>query len=286
MSNEDLAVAVQNGDRDALARLWEQVKGYAYMVVMRYKEKPYAETEDYLQTAFLGVREAALAFDPSRGSFLTVADWYIRNSCRMFYHWYKHSEVPTVSYDVPYNPEDPADGDYKDVFPDDTLPDPWEDVENEDKKRDVRAAIDDLTPRYQEVIERHYYQGQPLAAISSEQGVSAGRIQQIEARALQQLRRSKYLAPYRREYAPVTSISLRAFQRHGCSIVERVAIKNVDAERRKQRREYMDYVQLVMRDVQNGLYPLETGWNMVERYKVLHGMAWLGEKAASERVKD
>ena len=78
MSNEDLAIAVQNGDSDALAQLWEQVKDYAYTVVMRYKEKPYAETEDYFQTAFLGVREAALAFDPSRGSFLTDGSLLLR----------------------------------------------------------------------------------------------------------------------------------------------------------------------------------------------------------------
>ena len=147
MSNEVLAVAVQRGDSAALSQLWEQVRDYAYTIVMRYTPKPYAETEDYLQTAFLGVHAAAMGYDPERGSFLTVADWHIRRACSSFYHWHRRGEVQTISYDVPYNPEDPSDGDYKDVFPDDSLPEPWARLESADVKRDLRAAVGELNPR-------------------------------------------------------------------------------------------------------------------------------------------
>ena len=147
MSNEELSVAVQNGDHDALAQLWGQVKDYAYTVVMRYATKPYADTEDYLQTAFLGIRAAALAFDPLRGSFLTVADWYIRSACARFYGWDRKGDLQTISYDVPMNPDDPGDGDFRDSFPDESLSDPWEGMERSDMVRDVRVAVDGLMPR-------------------------------------------------------------------------------------------------------------------------------------------
>lgn len=269
-------MAVQKGDPVALERLWEQVKDYAYTLVMRYKTKPYAETEDYLQTAFLGVRAAALAFDPSRGSFLTVADWYIRNACRTFYCWHRRGEIKTISYDVPFNPENPSDGDYKDVFPDTSLPDSSERLEQAEMIRDVRAAVNDLSPRGQDVIKQHYYQGKPLDAISAEQGVSRERIRQIERKALEKMRRSKYLVPYRRLCAPHGSVGVGAFRRFGGSVVEYTAIKNADAElkalRAAQKREYLDYVRRVMDAVSKGRFSLETGWIMVENYRAERGM--------------
>lgn len=277
MTNEELACAVQRGDTDALAQLWEQVKDYAFRVIVRYRPHPYADTEDYLQTAFLGVRAAALAFDPSRGSFLTVADWYIRSACSRFYRWHRRGEVETISYDVPMKADDPDGGDFKDNFPDDSLPDPWERMEAEDMARDVRAAVDELTERNRRVIDMHYYQGLSLAAISKEEGCSPAFVQQIERRSLKHLHRSKHLVPYKRMYAPHRGVGVGAYRRYGASAVEHVAIKNVDAEqkalREAQRREYMNYVRRVMYAVANGYFPLETGWDMVENYKAQHGMA-------------
>lgn len=273
MSNEALAIAIQQGDSDALAQLWEQVKDYAYTVVMRYAEKPYAETEDYLQTSFLGVRAAAYAFDPSRGSFLTVADWYIRRACSQFYRWHKRGEVQTISYDVPYNPDDPADGDYKDVFPDESLPDPWEAMEQEDMRRNVRAAVGELAPRHQEVIKLQYFQGQAQETICKEMGISACRVWQIKKSAFQKLRNSKHLRPYRGDYAPHKGISVRSFYENWESAVERVAIKNVDAERRYLMRNLQEFEKHVQQSIASGYYTPEIGQMVISNYKASLGLS-------------
>lgn len=269
MTNEEYAVSVQKGDPEALGHLWEQVKDYAYRIVMRYATKPYAETEDYLQTAFLGVRAAALAFDPSRGSFLTVADWYIRNACKAFYHWNRPKEVETISYDVPMNADDPDGGDFRDSFPDDSIEDPTEDLARDDMVRDVRAAVDELRPRQQDVIEQRYYHGMPLEAVGMAQGISRERVRQIEREALKKLRESKHIAPYRREYAPVKGVGVHAFRQYGQSAVEYVALTNADRERRAELRAFEKHV---MRSIEQGFYSPEIGKMVIENYKAQNGM--------------
>ena len=269
MSNEELATAVQNGNVDALEQLWEQTKDYAKKVVRRYTEKPYAETEDYLQTAFLGVRAAALAFDPAKGNFLTVADFYIRRACSRFYGWYRHGEVATISYDVPMNPDDPDGGDFRDSFPDESLPDASEGLERADIVRDLRAAVDALNPRQQEIIDLRYYRGVPLEAVCKAQGVSAERIRQIERSALKQLRESEYIAPYRREYAPVRGVGVGAFRIYGQSAVERAAVKNIDRERRAELRAFERHV---IESVNKGYYSQEVGQMVLANYKMQRGM--------------
>lgn len=279
LNNEELALSVQKGDSEALSRLWEQVKDYAYTVVMRYRQKPYAETEDYMQTAFLGVRDAALAFDPLRGGgFLTVADWYIRRACARFYGW-RRGEVETISYDVPMNEDDPDGGSYRDSFPDDTLPDPWEGMERGDIVRDVRAAVDELTPRQQEIIDGRYYRGNSLEAISKYQGVSKVRIRQIEREALKRMQNSKHLAAYCREYAPVKGVGVRAFEIYGGSIVEHVAIKNIEAARRAELRAFTKHVQ---ESVKQGLYSPDIGRMIIDGYCMQHGMPISGNNRASD----
>ncbi|MBQ2990907.1 MAG: sigma-70 family RNA polymerase sigma factor [Clostridia bacterium] len=277
------ALAAQKGDPEALAQLWQRVKDYAYKVVMRYTVKPYAETEDYMQTAFLGVRAAALAYDPSRGSFLTLADMYIRSACRHFYHWNRHGEVQTISYDVPMNADDPDGGDFRDSFPDTSIRDPAEGLECADMVRDVRAAVDELNPRHREIIEQKYYHRMPLEAVCQAQGVSAERIRQIEQSALKHLRASKHLVSYRRYYAPTQGVGVIAFRNYGESAVERVAIKNVDKERRA---EYRAFRRHVLQSVENGLYSPEVGEMIIRSYEEQRGLLANGQNTASVRFID
>lgn len=273
LSNEALAIAIQNGDHSALGQLWEQVKGYAYTVVMRYKEKTYAETEDYLQTAFLGVHDAALAFDYSRGSFLTIADWYIRRACIRFYGWNRRGEVQTISYDVPMNADDPDGGDFRDSFSDESLPDPVEGMEREDMQRDVRAAVDELAPRHQAIILQHYFDGQSLEAIGKSQGVTACRINQIEHSALKKMRNSQHIKPYERYYAPVKGVGVRAFNLYGSSAVEHTAIKNIEQERRQLKRDLRSFAHHVKIMIENGYYTEKQGEMVLESYKASLGLS-------------
>lgn len=263
MTNEELACAAKQGDREALEQLWRQVCQYAYRIVARYTEKPYAATEDYLQTAFLGVHEAVMAFDPERGGFLTLADWYIRRACNGFYHWKQGAQHECLSYDVPMNAEDPDGGDFRDSFPDESIPPPWARLHAQTTARDVRAAVEKLPERERQIIKQHYFQQLPLGEIGKAQHISGERVRMIEKRALQRL--EKPLEAYRREYAPVRGVGVAAFRREGQSAVERVAIRNLDRELAAFRRS-------VMKSVKAGIYPQDVAQYMIANFKAQRGI--------------
>ncbi len=85
-SNEALVKRLQQGDETAAMELWGQGEGWAARVVRRYLPTAIrngaVDLEDLMQTAFIGMLEAARAYDGERGGFLTVMQLYIRSECR------------------------------------------------------------------------------------------------------------------------------------------------------------------------------------------------------------
>ena len=79
MSNEELAAAIQSGERDKLMELWGQVRRLVHdMAYERLRATNGAggvTLDDLMQAGFLGFLEAVRAYDPSAGfrftSYLT-----------------------------------------------------------------------------------------------------------------------------------------------------------------------------------------------------------------------
>lgn len=77
MNNEELAAAIQAGERDKLMELWSGVRGYAWQQATRWNTAFQGTRgvthEDLMQTAFLTLLDALKGYDPASGSFIT---WY------------------------------------------------------------------------------------------------------------------------------------------------------------------------------------------------------------------
>ena len=76
MTNEELAVLIQAGDRDRLLELWGQVERFAYGRAIRWERalggRAGMTVEDLLQAAFLALLNAMERWDPECGAnFLT-----------------------------------------------------------------------------------------------------------------------------------------------------------------------------------------------------------------------
>lgn len=70
MTNEELAVLIQNGERDALHVLWAQVERFAARMARRYitlSGTSEAEFDDLYNHAYIALAYAAEAYDPERG---------------------------------------------------------------------------------------------------------------------------------------------------------------------------------------------------------------------------
>lgn len=168
-SNEELAARLQQGDKEAAGRLWEQVRGWCWRVVSGYRtmaeDNRAIDLDDLMQGAFLGMLEAAQTFDGGKGSFTTWLTFYVRNQC--------HSALGLKGRERREHyaalSTDTALGDdlrLLDTLVDESLPEATEALEREDLAHDVRQAVDALPERQREIICRRYFQNQGFRQIS------------------------------------------------------------------------------------------------------------------------
>lgn len=86
MSNEEIAVQIQAGNRDLQLELWEQVRRYAWKQVRRWMfalndGRGGVTEEDLIQSGFLALLDAIDTFYPTcGGSFLSWFGFYLKTA--------------------------------------------------------------------------------------------------------------------------------------------------------------------------------------------------------------
>lgn len=85
-TNAALAALAAAGNSFALGQLWEINQGFLHRLFWQWysRNKPIADNagltlEDFDQEAFFAVQAAAQAYDPAKGSFLTLLSYYVQN---------------------------------------------------------------------------------------------------------------------------------------------------------------------------------------------------------------
>lgn len=85
-TNAALAALAAAGNSFALGQLWEINHGFLHRLFWQWYSKNKATAdehgltlEDFDQEAFFAVRSAAQAYDPAKGSFLTLLSYYVQN---------------------------------------------------------------------------------------------------------------------------------------------------------------------------------------------------------------
>ena len=71
MNNEELAAMAQAGDREALLKLWTQVRRMVYQQAMRWAGVGGTTLEDLEQAGFIAVLRAVDTYDPTKAKFST-----------------------------------------------------------------------------------------------------------------------------------------------------------------------------------------------------------------------
>lgn len=106
---------------------------------------------------------------------------------------------------------------------------------NEYQKRELWKVVERYTDKQQEkVIRERYQKGKTLSQIARESGVSLGRVRQQQESGLRWLRESKVLREIREKFeiaeASVYRSGISGYKRSGDSIVERIALRQIDLE--------------------------------------------------------
>lgn len=225
MSNEELALAYQAGNRQALHELWMQVEKLAVRMVKPYlglaRQNKVIDYEDLMQAAFLGVERAASAYRLDEGRFTTVMGFYVKNAVRGLLGLHgrvRREHYEAVSTSTPLGDEGTAT--IEDTLADNNLPDEDGDMYRDDVIREVRAAINRLDMAQAQVIRGYHLEGAKLAALAEELGVTVETVKQIKRKARSRLMMDKRLHGFFDEDNCYRHKSLAAFRRDWTSSTE------------------------------------------------------------------
>lgn len=179
--------------------LYEENKNVLRTEARRYKgycEKDRAvSVEDLEQSAFIGLVEAARAFEKDSGkSWSLCLKGYIR---REIYRALgvrdgelKKAHSTAISLDNSIIESDSESATLGDILADDSLPESDEALLLEELRKSVRAALDDLTdPRQRQIAELYIIEGKSMKEAADFVGITPTRALQLYGRALSNLSR-------------------------------------------------------------------------------------------------
>ncbi|MBD5154038.1 MAG: sigma-70 family RNA polymerase sigma factor [Oscillibacter sp.] len=174
MSNEELAVMVQSGDRERLTELWDQVRRLIWKQARRWAVggRNGVELEDLLQAGFIAAMRAADNFDSSTGAkFTTALDYYLKQEFTAAVgQRTKRSRMDplqsAVSLDAPLTDDEGDPFTLTDTLPDPAAEAAFENVMEQDRAKRLHdvleAAIATLSEEQQCATRRRYFTMKPL----------------------------------------------------------------------------------------------------------------------------
>ena len=237
MSNEELALHIQQGERDKLGELWGQVEKFVSMragKLARHLDGFGGVTEeDLYQAGFLALVEAVETYDPGQASFLHWLALHLKTTFAQAagYRSAKRDALDFASdLDAPLPEVDNLT--LADAIEAPEAAQSFEDVERqvwlEDLRRALNHALKDLPGKQRETVTAHYYQGKTFREIAEEYGVSLERARQYERKAFILLRRNRHknhLADFVEERTPYyLRVGASRFNTTGSSAVEEIVL--------------------------------------------------------------
>lgn len=194
MTNEELALAIQAGQKDLMAELWIQVRKFICMLAGRYFETVKyrgIEVDDLIQAGALALFDAVDKYDPEKGSFLSylaphLHRWFRETAGLRTERIARDPIMSLISLDDPLE----SGGTLADL-----QADPHSDIEDAEARlytEQLRACLDaamkELRPEDAEAIRLRYYDGLTLKQAGERKGVTQDAIRQREQRGLRKLR--------------------------------------------------------------------------------------------------
>lgn len=256
MTNEELAVAIKEGNSILYAELWNQTEPLIRQFAKRYMDfylPVGVDIDDLTQSAFFALVDAVHYYDPKAGLKLTTyltltAKRAFAEACG-FRSGRSDAMHRAESYDEPLGNEE-KDFTVMDTLEDETALEAIEDVAErafQDQLSHVlRLALAELEPAERAYLIRRYYMNERRQEaeqfIITEYGIPAESVRTYSSRALKKLDHGKYHRELRelwRVYYGEADYSgsfdsfgggLANFARTGYSSVESAALKKIERE--------------------------------------------------------
>lgn len=237
-TNEQLALACQTGDRQAIAQLWEQTKALICSWCYHYYERGRdccaacgVELADLQQEGFLALLDAVQAFEPEREyKFITWLKFPLKNRCNALLG---KRGAPRLLNEC--GSLDEATGEDEDTSRLDMIADPnageeFESVEEREYNRQLHEALqeamDTLQEQHRNILQWRYYDGLTLQQCGERMQCSPEYTRQLSKQAIYRMRKgqamkilNRFLDESSRAY---TGTGFQAWK-NGGSVQERIA---------------------------------------------------------------
>ena len=195
MTNEDLAVRIQAGERERLPELWDRVERFAAQQARRTARAagPGTDWEDLYQCGYLALAEAVEDYNRDRGAFLTWFGFFLHTAFaeETGYRTQRQRRDPlrgAISLDDPVPGTDDLLLSDTVADPEDRIADTEDTIWRDELHTAMLEALGALPPDCRDILRRRFYQRQTLARAAQETGRTQNRVRQIEAIAIRQLR--------------------------------------------------------------------------------------------------
>jgi RNA polymerase sigma factor (sigma-70 family) len=237
MTNEELALKIQQGETALLGDLWEQNRQFAYWKSNRLYAQCYdrcqssgVELDDIVQSCFLALCDAVAAFNPDDGfKLLTYTNFPLLTHVRALLGIKtKRRDALNESFSLD-KPLDDEDGDttHLDLLADPNSGEAFTEAEdaifNAELRAEFETSLDRLDDRQAAVVRKRYFDDVAQGVIAAEMGVSQQLIHQLEIKALRKLRGFKSLQQFHDEVLENLAYKrtgLKSFRETGYSSVE------------------------------------------------------------------
>ncbi len=254
-TNEQLALACQAGDRQAIAQLWEQTKAlicsWCYHYYERGRDRCAAcgvELADLQQEGFLALLDAVQAFQPEQEyKFTSYLNFPLKNRCNALLGM-RGNKAPR-----PLNQCDSLDEITKDEKENNPLArfykrtlDPnaqeaFEQVEDREYNRQLHEALqeamDTLQEQHRDILQWRYYDGLTLQQCGERMQCTPEYTRQLNRQALTRMRSGQPLRILRRFLGETsqayTGTGFQAWK-NGGSVQERI-VERVEKEANRER---------------------------------------------------
>lgn len=205
MTNEELAIAIQNGNSSLSEPLWEQIKGFVWKQAKRWalawQDRKDFDIEDLVQSGYLAMIKAVHGFNSEDGTFLTLLNYCLLTEFSKVVGCRTKAQLQEPLNEA-YSLDEPIKG-HEDSDQFRTLADTieteepgFEAIEEADFKmhlaKAVRNAVADLPEQQRRTVEAHFLNGQSYKEIAAALNVSQSRIGRVSKDAIKALRKGQH----------------------------------------------------------------------------------------------
>lgn len=209
MTNEELAQQIQQGERDLILPLWEQVRRFARDRAFRWHRatggRGGVTLDDLEQEAFIALLEALEGWDEKAGKFLTWYDLRLKSAFTAATAQRTQRDrldplESALSLDTPLLDGEDDLFTLADVVADPRAEQDMENLEEIERQESVRRVVNSLQTEQRQVILLRYYHDMTREQTAQRLHLTRSRAATIEAKALRLLRHpvnSRVLLQYR-----------------------------------------------------------------------------------------